>query len=73
MKSLLLVLAAVLVGCGSETPSAMTEFKKGVEFAEQGDYDTAIACYTRAIRINPNLAVAHFNRGMAYYLSLIHL
>ena len=67
MKSLLLVLAVVLVGCGSETPSAMTEFKKGVEFAEQGDYDTAIACYTKAIRINPNLAVAQFKRGMAYY------
>ena len=70
MKQILLIFAVVaLAGCGSETPPAMTEFKKGVEYAEQGDYDTAIACYTKAIRINPNLTVAHFNRGMAYYKS----
>ena len=67
LLGLLLVMGMVGCGGGSETPPAMTEFKKGVEFAEQGDYDTAIACYTKAIRINPNLAVAHFNRGMAYY------
>ncbi len=67
MRVLLVVMLVGIVGCGSETPTAMTEFKKGVEFAAQGDYDTAIACYTKAIRINPNLAVAHFNRGMAYY------
>jgi len=67
MRVLLVVMLVGIVGCGSETPTAMTEFKKGVEFAEQGDYDTAIACYTKAIRINPNLAVAHFNLGMAYY------
>ena len=67
MRVLLAVLLVGIAGCGLETPTAMTEFKKGVEFADQGDYDTAIACYTKAIRINPNLAVAHFNRGMAYY------
>ena len=65
--AILLLLLVGIAGCGLETPTAMTEFKKGVEFAAQGDYDTAIACYTKAIRINPNLAVAHFNRGMAYY------
>jgi len=67
MRVLLAVLLVGIAGCGLETPTAMTEFNKGVEFADQGDYDTAIACYIKAIRINPNLAVTHFNLGMAYY------
>jgi tetratricopeptide (TPR) repeat protein len=30
------------------------------------DYQNAIRSYDRAIEINPNLAVAYYNRGNAY-------
>jgi tetratricopeptide (TPR) repeat protein len=32
-----------------------------------GDYDKAIADYTRLIEISPRLALAYYNRGYAYY------
>ena len=31
-----------------------------------GDYDSAIADYTQAIRLNPNDADAYYNRGNVY-------
>ena len=31
------------------------------------DYENAIRSYDRAIEINPNLAEAYNNRGIAYY------
>ena len=32
----------------------------------KGDFDSAIAEYTEAIRLRPNLAWAYYNRGLAY-------
>ena len=42
------------------------EFNKGVDFAKKGDYQTAISCYTEAIRLNPKDADAYSIRGIAY-------
>jgi tetratricopeptide (TPR) repeat protein len=33
----------------------------------RGDYDRAVAAYTQAIRLNPNLSRLYGLRGMAYY------
>lgn len=38
----------------------------GIAYYKKGDYDNAIAEYTKAIRINPNSALGYQNRGDAY-------
>ncbi|GAJ13974.1 unnamed protein product, partial [marine sediment metagenome] len=39
---------------------------QGNNFLDQGYYDEAIEEYTDAIELDPNLAVAYYNRGRAY-------
>ena len=39
---------------------------RGLEYLENGDYDSAIANYTHAIRLNPNDAIAFLWRGDVY-------
>ena len=36
---------------------------RGVAYANTGDYDLAIEAFTKAIELNPNLAMAYSNRG----------
>ncbi|WP_162505016.1 tetratricopeptide repeat protein, partial [Treponema endosymbiont of Eucomonympha sp.] len=39
---------------------------KGLLFAGRGEFDTAIAFFTDAIKLDPNYASAYNNRGTAY-------
>jgi tetratricopeptide (TPR) repeat protein len=39
---------------------------RGISFALNKDYDTALADFTDALRLDPNLAAAYTNRGAAY-------
>ncbi|PIV63894.1 MAG: hypothetical protein COS11_05020, partial [bacterium (Candidatus Ratteibacteria) CG01_land_8_20_14_3_00_40_19] len=39
----------------------------GLAYYYKGEYDKAISEYTRAIKINPDYALAYNNRGNAYY------
>jgi tetratricopeptide (TPR) repeat protein len=50
-------------------PQTAVEYNnRGLEYDEnKGDYDRAIADYNQAIRLDPNYAVAYFNRGNAYF------
>ncbi len=47
--------------------SARQYFDRAEEHRNKGDYDRAIADYTEAIRLNPQLANAYANRGNSYY------
>jgi tetratricopeptide (TPR) repeat protein len=38
----------------------------GIALAERGDYETAIAHYTRALERNPRAAEAYYNRALAF-------
>jgi tetratricopeptide (TPR) repeat protein len=49
------------------TQTAKTFYDRGVQFAERRDYETAIAGFTEAIRIDPNYAEAYCDRGIAYF------
>lgn len=45
---------------------ALEHVQQGTAYREQGKFDEAIAEYTMAIEIDPDLAVAYNNRGCAY-------
>jgi tetratricopeptide (TPR) repeat protein len=57
--------ALVFIGCAT-TGDAASFLKSGDSYLNRGDYDKAIADYTRAIEIDPRDAVAYENRGIAY-------
>jgi tetratricopeptide (TPR) repeat protein len=42
-------------------------FDLGIEQARQGDYQGAIATFSKAIKLNPYLAEAYYRRGLAYF------
>ena len=41
-------------------------YKRGTAHAKKGEYDQAILCFDKAIKINPRFAKAYCNRGIAY-------
>ena len=41
-------------------------FKSGIRHYEDGDYDSAIADYTKAIESNPKCVPAWCNRGLVW-------
>ena len=51
----------------SANPLADNLFNSGVDKYKQGDYQGAIADYTKAIEINPHYLIAYHNRGNAKY------
>ena len=50
----------------TDANKAEAELNKGNNFAYREDWAPAIACFTEAIRLDPDLAVAYYNRGLAY-------
>lgn len=55
-------------------PKTAEEYQaRGFEYLNNGDYDSAIAEFTKAINLNPEYAEAYNSRSEAYYnLSLVH-
>ena len=41
-------------------------FNKGNIYMLQGDYTSAISCYSTAIDLKPDLGEAYYNRGLMY-------
>ncbi|MDR2767277.1 MAG: tetratricopeptide repeat protein [Treponema sp.] len=54
-----------LTGC--KGADAEKHYKSGEEHREQEDYDLAVAGYTGALRLKPDLAKACVGRGLAYF------
>ena len=66
-----LVVCLAFVGCSNQkyegtNNKAGDELNKGMAFFNKQDFETAISCYTEAIRLDPDLALAYSNRGGAY-------
>jgi len=65
------VLAVILmirkVKKGTNTNDSSAYVNRGIEYANNKDYKSAIADFNEAIRINPNDASVYFNRGNVYY------
>ncbi len=63
--SVLCLILAALLACG---PASAAEYNAaGVEHFEAGGVEEAIAQYSEAIRLDPGLAAASYNRGHAYF------
>ena len=61
--SVLALGSPLITACAN--PLANNSFNSGVDKYEQGDYQGAIADYTKALEINPESANAYYNRGNA--------
>ena len=63
---LVAVVAFFLSACGSDFSEAEEHTQKGADFHQQGRWAEAVAEFTEAIRLNPEIAVAYSNRGNTY-------
>jgi tetratricopeptide (TPR) repeat protein len=69
LPSLLLVIAfALLSGCVSRylVPGA-SQYRRGMDAAAKGDYESALRSYDSAIEANPKEPVYYLNRGAAFF------
>jgi tetratricopeptide (TPR) repeat protein len=62
----LLCFAASHVCLGKPAAGAASHMQKGIELAEQKNYDGAVEEFTKAIQANPKDARGYTNRGTAY-------
>jgi tetratricopeptide (TPR) repeat protein len=66
MRNLLIVIATLLGLAGPAWADADSEFNAGEAAYNNGELDTAIAHFTKAIQLKPDDAFAYGNRGSAY-------
>ncbi len=69
---LLIIIIPILFSCATtqqkqvEARDAEFYFNRGLTCYEKGQYDLAISDYTKALDINPRLALAFYSRAIAY-------
>ena len=54
-----------LVTTGLQDPDSL--YNEGYDAQTKGNYEAAVAAYTKAVKARPNFADAFFNRALAYY------
>ena len=57
----------ICVGVSGCSKSSKEYYDRGVARLEKGEYDAAISDLTKAIKMRPGFAMAHFYRGRAYF------
>jgi len=64
------LILTILAGCATTEEIKETDsdelLNQGIALLEEGQYDRAIAYFNKAIELNPRLAEAYSNRGLAY-------
>jgi len=58
---------ALAVGGCKDSRNYRDYYNQGVARLEKGEYDAAISDLTKAIKMRPRFALAHFYRGRAYF------
>jgi len=70
-KTVIIALAGAIIGLGmhgcKDSKNAGVCYKQGVARLEKGEHDAAISDLTKAIKMRPRFAMAHFYRGRAYF------
>ncbi|HVK05459.1 MAG TPA: tetratricopeptide repeat protein, partial [Armatimonadaceae bacterium] len=59
--------AAVYSLIAAGLQDADTLYNEGYDAQTKGNYEAAVAAYTKAVKARPNFADAYFNRALAYY------
>ena len=67
LAALLMAVALVLTACGGGSGEAEEHFYAGVELADQGRFQEAIAQYDESIQLDSDHAEAYINRGTLYF------
>ena len=67
MRYLFIILLFNLITPSVSAQTAEEFLQKGYLLAYNGDYASAIKLYDKAIKLNPNLAKAYYNRGHVKY------
>lgn len=47
---------------------AIAHYNKGVIYASQGDYTSALSALNEAIALKPEMGEAYYNRGYVYFM-----
>ncbi len=66
IKFIVIVLSVFLLGnisYADNAQEALAEYENGVEYYSEGDYDSALECFRRATKLNPDYVDAYFNLG----------
>ena len=63
--SLLNVCCVLIFSAAANAQTAGDMIRSGMNAHDAGNYDQAIAEYSRAIQLDPSIAVAYMNRGNA--------
>ena len=66
LLGLVLLAGGILAGCGPAKGTAEWHFMQGEKLSDEGRYDEALVDYTKAIDLDPNLAMAYNNRASIY-------
>ena len=71
MKLILITLVAVVIGmmvaCSSGLSEAELSYNDGVVSTEQGLYAESLQDFDNAIQLDPDFALAYYNRGVSYH------
>jgi len=70
MKNLLLLFLLLNFStlCFSQQNNAIPLIEKGIAFHDAGEYDKAIKEYEKALKIDPNSSLIHYEIGFSYFL-----
>ncbi len=70
MHTILALVIVCIMGCAHNAPPMLGDtdayLNRGNAYHVKGQYDQAIAEYTKVIEIKPMEAMAYYNRGISY-------
>ena len=65
-STVVLIILLLLPNVAASADTAKGAYEKGKASLEKKDYDAAISAFTEAIRLDPKVGMAYYDRGNAY-------
>lgn len=62
-----LVISAVAIYIAFDIRRSISYYNRGTALMTKGDYDGAIQCFDKAIKVEPEFSEAYCHRGLSYY------